>query len=152
MTRADDLHATAAARLAAASQRFTAARASLVDALSRAGKPLTIADVLHACPGLPQSSAYRNLAALEQAAVVRRVITDEGSARYELAEDLTAHHHHLVCSICGRVEDVTIPAELERSMDRTLDRLGRRTGFAEVSHRLDLIGTCRDCAEIRLRG
>jgi Fe2+ or Zn2+ uptake regulation protein len=146
MTRTDELHSTAASRLRAAGQRFTAARESLLDALAGAGKPLTIADVLIACPGLPQSSAYRNLAALEQAAVVRRVITDEGSARYELAEDLTEHHHHLVCSTCGRVEDVTIPGELERSMDHTLDRLARRTGFAQVSHRLDLIGTCRDCA------
>jgi Fe2+ or Zn2+ uptake regulation protein len=146
MTRVDDLHATAASRLRAAGQRYTVARESLVVALAGAGKPLTIADVLTACPGLPQSSAYRNLAVLEQAAVVRRVITDEGFARYELAEDLTEHHHHLVCSSCGRVEDVTIPGALETSMDRTLDRLARRTGFAQVSHRLDLIGTCRDCA------
>jgi Fe2+ or Zn2+ uptake regulation protein len=149
MTRTDDLHSTAAARLRAAGQRFTPARESLVDALAGAGKPLTIADVLAACLGLPQSSAYRNLAALEQAGVVRRVITDEGFARYELAEDLTEHHHHLVCSSCGRVEDVTIPMELERSMDRTLDRLARRIGFAQISHRLDLIGTCRDCASTR---
>jgi Fe2+ or Zn2+ uptake regulation protein len=146
MTRVDDLHTTAAARLRAAGQRYTGAREALVVALAGAGKPLTIADVLSACPGVPQSSAYRNLAALEQAGIVRRVITDEDFARYELAEDLTEHHHHLVCSSCGRVEDVTIPGDLESSMDRTLDRLARRTGFAQVSHRLDLIGTCRDCA------
>ena len=146
MTRADDLHTTTAARVRAAGPRYTTVRESLVDALAGAGNPLTIADVLAACPGVPQSSAYRNLAVLEQAGVVRRVITDEGFARYELAEDLTEHHHHLVCSSCGRVEDVTIPGDLETTMDRTLDRLARRAGFATVSHRLDLIGTCRDCA------
>jgi Fe2+ or Zn2+ uptake regulation protein len=146
MTRADDLHAAVSARLGAAGHRSTMTREALVDALAGAGKPLTIADVLAACPGVPTSSAYRNLAALEHAGVVRRVITDEGSARYELTEDLSEHHHHLVCSSCGRVEDVTIPGALESTMDRTLDRLARRTGFAQVSHRLDLIGTCRDCA------
>ena len=99
-----------------------------------------------AASGLPQSSAYRNLAVLEQAGAVRRVVTDEDFARYELAEPLTEHHHHLICSTCGRVEDVTIPAPLEQSVDRTVEKLGRRNGFATVAHRLDLIGTCRDCA------
>jgi Fe2+ or Zn2+ uptake regulation protein len=32
-------------------------------------------------------------------------------------------------------------------MDRTIDRVARRAGFAHVSHRLDLIGTCRSCAD-----
>ena len=51
---------------------------------------------------------------------------------------LTGHHHHLICSTCGRVQDLGIPAELERAMDRTLDGLARQAGFAEVSRRLDL--------------
>jgi Fe2+ or Zn2+ uptake regulation protein len=63
---------------------------------------------------MPQSSVYRNLSVLEQVGAVRRVITEEGIARYELAEDLTTHHHHLVCRVCGAVEDVTMPSSLER--------------------------------------
>ena len=65
---------------------------------------------------------------LEQAGVVRRVITEEGIARYELAEDLTEHHHHLVCSNCGAVEDVTIPADLETTMDRRASTAGNGAG------------------------
>jgi Fe2+ or Zn2+ uptake regulation protein len=94
----------------------------------------------------PQSSVYRNLAVLEHAGVVHRVITEEGFARFELTEELTEHHHHLICSNCGKVEDVTIPSDVESTMDRTVDRLAKRSGFAEVRHRLDLIGTCRACA------
>lgn len=30
-------------------------------------------------------------------------------------------------------------------MDRTADRLAKRSGFAQVRHRLGLIGTCRAC-------
>ena len=62
--------------------------------------------------GLPQSSIYRNLSVLEQAGVVRRVITEDEFARYELTEAFTEHHHHLICSNCGKVEDVTIPGDL----------------------------------------
>jgi len=37
-------------------------------------------------------------------------------------------------------------SQLEGTLDRTLDRLAKRAGFAEVSHRLDLIGRCANCA------
>ena len=143
---ATDLHDLVASRLRGTGQRYTPKRHDLVETLQRAGKPLSIDDVLAGRPGLPQSSLYRNLAVLEQAGVVRRIVTDEDYGRYELAEDLTEHHHHLICSNCGKVEDVTIPTKFEQTIDRTLDRLARRTGFAQVSHRLDLIGTCRNCA------
>ena len=139
------LHETADARLRAAGQRFTEQRRQLVDLLATTG-PLSIPEVLRGRRGLKQSSVYRNLAVLEHAGIVRRVLTDEDFGRYELTEDLTGHHHHLICSSCGRVEDVTVPSDLEGSLDRTLDRLAKRAGFADVDHRLDLIGTCGDCA------
>jgi Fe2+ or Zn2+ uptake regulation protein len=144
VSRADP-HTVVARRLAAVGQRYTAGRRELIDALVSAATPLAIGELLERA-SLPQSSAYRNLAVLERAGAVRRVMTDEDFARYELAESLTEHHHHLICSSCGRVEDVTIPQALEVDVDRTVARLARRSGFATVAHRLDLIGTCRDCA------
>ncbi len=141
-----DLHAAARERLGATGGRYTPGRRSLVEILGRAGMPLAIWEILRFRRGLAQSSVYRNLAALERAGVVRRVLTDEEFGRYELTEDLTEHHHHLVCSRCGRVEDVRVPPALERSIARGLDRLARRAGFASVSHRLDLIGVCASCA------
>lgn len=145
MTDRSDAHVVVARRLASVGQRYTDGRRSLIDALLAADKPLAIGELLTSAE-LPQSSAYRNLAVLEEAGAVRRVVTDEDFARYELAEALTEHHHHLICSTCGRVEDVTIPASLEADVDRTVARVARRSGFATVAHRLDLIGTCRDCA------
>jgi Fe2+ or Zn2+ uptake regulation protein len=97
---------------------------------------------------MPQSSVYRNLSVLEQAGAVRRVITEEGIARYELAEDLTKHHHHLVCRSCGAVEDVTIPARLERTVERTLADAAAAADFEGAVHRVDLIGRCRNCREV----
>ena len=142
----DDLHATVEASLRAVGQRYTPKRRALVGVLGAADKPLSMNDLLSGGTGQPQSSIYRNLAVLEHAGAVRRVITEDGFARFELTEALTEHHHHLVCSNCGKVEDVTIPASLETSLDRTIDRVAKRSGFAQVSHRLDLIGTCDDCA------
>ncbi|MEX0755319.1 MAG: Fur family transcriptional regulator [Actinomycetota bacterium] len=143
---ASDLHTIVGARLRAAGQRYTSKRRVLVEILERARQPVSIPDILRSRRGLAQSSVYRNLAALEQAHVLRRVVTGEDFARFELSEDLTEHHHHLVCSNCGTVQDVTIPQRLERSMERALDEIAEGTGFTAVSHRLDLIGTCKACA------
>ena len=142
---APDLHLTVASRLRGLGQRYTANRRSLVEILDDTWQPLAIPEILSGRSKLAQSSAYRNLAVLERAGVVRRVVTNEEFARYELAEDLTEHHHHLVCSNCGTVEDVMIPTRLERSMERALADVASGIGFAAISHRLDLIGTCRSC-------
>jgi Fur family ferric uptake transcriptional regulator len=141
-----DVHAEVAGRLALTGGRYTPTRRRLVEILARAGMPLTLPDIVRGRRGLAPSSAYRNLAWLEEAGLIRRVASEDGYGRYELSEDLTGHHHHLLCSSCGRVEDVDIPSELEGRLDRTLDGLARRAGFATVSHRLDLIGVCRACA------
>ena len=108
---------------AASGQRYTPQRGALVAALERARHPAVHGRDRAVRATCPQSSVYRNLAVLEHAGVVRRVITEGEFARYELAEDLTEHHHHLICSTCGRVEDVTVPPDLETTMDRALDRL-----------------------------
>ena len=141
-----ELHAKVADLLAAIGQRYTSGRRLLVDALDRAGSPLPLPAILGRHGDLKQSSVYRNLAALEQAGVVRRVITDEDFGRYELTEDLTGHHHHLVCSNCGAVEDVDFASGFEDTLEAQLAELAERTGFSTVSHRLDLIGLCRTCA------
>jgi len=138
-----DLDEIVSARLRAAGQRYTDGRRTLVARL-RSG-PLTIPELLEGS-SLPQSSAYRNLAVLEHAGVVHRIVTTGDFARYELAEDLTEHHHHLICSACGQVEDFTAPPALERSLDRVLSDVAEANGFSPEHHRLDLVGTCRSCS------
>ncbi len=141
-----DIHAEVAQRLRRARQRYTGGRRRLVDTLTGANRPLSIPEILHANPSLPQSTLYRNLQVLEQAGAVRRVVTiADTSARFELAEDLTAHHHHLICVSCGSVRDFRPSSRLERMLDRALDEAGRRDGFLVDHHRLDLVGICSGC-------
>jgi Fe2+ or Zn2+ uptake regulation protein len=141
-----DVHATATSRLRADGQRYTAGRRALVEALVGSSRPVTIPQLLEQGEGLAQSSVYRNLAVLERAAVVHRIVTADDFARYELAEDLTEHHHHhLICSRCGDVTDFTLPGPLEQGLDDAAARVARRTGFAVDRHQLDLVGTCPTC-------
>ncbi len=141
-----DYHSAAADRLRKADQRYTRNRQLLVETLSTTRRPLTIPEILEAGRGLAMSSAYRNLAILEHAGVVHRIVTRDEFARYELAEDLTAHHHHLICVNCGNVEDFKAPPRFEDTATTALGRVASKAGFQIRSHRLDVLGLCRNCA------
>jgi len=145
MAAVDDLHLTADERLRRDGQRYTANRRALVDVLAASEGPVTIAEVLAAADGLAQSSAYRNLAVLEDAGVVHRLVTADDTARYELAEDLTGHHHHLVCASCGVVADIEVPEVLERHIAALAASTASATRWSVDHHRLDLLGTCPAC-------
>ena len=142
---AEELHRAIAECLDRDGQRYTAGRRTLVDALAAAGRPLTAAEVVTEA-SLSQSSAYRNLAVLEGAGVVHRVSGTDEFARFEIAEDLTDHHHHhLVCIGCGSVADFTVPDELEVAVDALASEVAGSAGFEVQRHRLDLVGRCADC-------
>jgi Fe2+ or Zn2+ uptake regulation protein len=142
---ASDLHGRVASRLERDDQRYTAVRRAVVEVLASAGRPVTMAEILAAGPGLAQSSVYRTLATLEQAGVVHRFPGPAGFARHELAEELTGHHHHLVCVSCGAVEDLAASSRLEKTVARAVEEAAAETGFRSHGHRLDLLGVCARC-------
>lgn len=140
-----DVDSVVALRLRQVGQRLTPRRRSLLRILRSAVRPLTIHEILDRGSGLAMSSAYRNLTVLEHAGVVNRVITKEDFGRYELAEELTEHHHHLVCSSCGLVRDLVSDVDAERLMNVAMHRATEQ-GFTPATHRLDIVGLCAECA------
>lgn len=131
--------------LKAVDQRYTAGRRRLVAALQGGEGPLTINQIAAADTTLPQSSIYRNLTLLEEVGVVTRIVTNDDYARFELAEELTEHHHHLICLQCGTVLDFELDTRTERTLDRALELAAEAAGFTTTNHRLDLLGTCAAC-------
>ena len=140
-----DVDDEVAALLRRADQRYTNGRRRLVAALQSGDGPLTITQILATDTSLPQSSVYRNLTILEEVGAVTRIVTRDDFARYELAEKLTEHHHHLICSECGDVADFSLDDRTESSLDRALQRAAAAAGFDVEAHRLDLLGTCPEC-------
>jgi Fur family transcriptional regulator, ferric uptake regulator len=141
---ADDLHVVVEARLRRIDQRYTSGRRAIVELLVGAG-PVSIGDIAGRLPDMPRSSAYRHLVDLQSAGVVRRVAANDDFARFELAEDLTEHHHHLLCTSCGKVIDITPSVAFERTIARQLDSLADAEGFQPHSHRVDVLGLCAAC-------
>lgn len=141
----DDTHSVAERRLRRIDQRYTSGRRAIIDLLLSAGHPVSIEDIAKHLPGLPRSSAYRHLTDLQAAGLIRRVTANDEYTRFELAEDLTEHHHHLLCVNCGKVTDVTLPAALEQQVTGAISQLADADGFQAHSHRLDVLGLCAAC-------
>lgn len=141
------VHEQAALRLALLDQRYTPVRQALVATLAAAGRPLSVPEILSAHRDLPQSSAYRNVTALIDAGVVRRVAGVDDHGRYELAEELAGHHHHLACDGCGKVEDVVPSPRLERAMAEAARVVAEEHGYRVTGHQFDLVGLCPSCRQ-----
>jgi Fur family transcriptional regulator, ferric uptake regulator len=121
--------------------RLTAQRRTIVELVDGWEGGFTVAE-LHGRarrrdPRIGLATAYRTLELLRASGAVR-ILTVEGRPTYVRCH--TGHHHHLVCTTCGSVEDTELCAA------PPAEELTRRHGFTAEAHDLDIYGTCRRCA------
>jgi Fur family transcriptional regulator, ferric uptake regulator len=140
-----DVHATVDQQLRRSRQRYTLGRRQLVELLQDADRPVTIPELVELGARQSQSSLYRNLAILEQAGAVRRLTSTDDTGRFELAEELSEHHHHLVCQACGGIEDITLPDRIEAALHDAVAEAQRDRRFRVDAHHVELVGTCDGC-------
>jgi Fe2+ or Zn2+ uptake regulation protein len=134
-------------RLTEAGIRYTGGRREVVAALGGADGPRSAAELHRDLAGrVPVSSVYRTLAVLEAAGVVEPHHGARGVTRYEIAEWLAGHHHHLVCIGCGAVEDIELPPKLELQLERLVGQVSGLSSFSASGHSLEVVGRCARCA------
>jgi Fe2+ or Zn2+ uptake regulation protein len=85
------------------------------------------------------SSIFRAAEKLAASGVLRKLLLDDGRARFELN---SAHHDHLYCMNCRQL--VPVPCLVEAGDFAALER---ETGIAVLDHHLILNGLCRECRE-----
>ncbi len=90
-------------------------------------------------PGIGRVTVYRTLDLLSKLDLVCKIHT-EGRCRSYMMRRPTEHHHHLVCSGCGKVIDFTNCSLVD--MERNLSQ---ESGFDIKGHLLEFYGFCRDC-------
>lgn len=119
----------------------------MVAALGRSGGPLSASELYEELDrAVPVSSVYRTLTVLEDAGVVEPHHGARGLTRYEIAEWLAGHHHHLVCDRCGAVEDIDAPSDLETQLEGLVTELSGLSGFSASGHSLEVVGLCTRCS------
>ena len=134
-------------RLGERDVRYTRGRRTVVSTLAGSDGPLSASELHGEIDGsLPLSSIYRSLSVLEEAGVLAPHHGTKGITRYELAEWLRGHHHHLVCLECGAVEDVMVTDRHESKVDEVVSEISSRASFTPFNHALEIEGRCSRCA------
>jgi Fur family ferric uptake transcriptional regulator len=123
--------------------RLTQPRRVVMDVLQSTSTPLKPQDIyqqaLDAGEDIGLVSVYRTLDLLLDLALVRRVHGEDGCQGYVCASP--GHHHHLVCTACGKA------IEFSGAQDLTtlINRIKRETGYIIDGHLLQLQGLCPNC-------
>jgi len=141
--------------------KATAPRLAVLSLLAKTKRPMSAQNIIDALPhsrrpmrlprsvrrpargagAIDQATAYRTLAAFKAKGIIRQVDLRHNHAHYELAD--VAEHHHLICTRCGRVEDVR-HCGIEAVQAAALRGAKH---FAEITqHSLEFYGTCTSCA------
>ena len=125
-------------------QRTTRQRTAVADALGRVDgfrSAQELHDLLrHDGASVGLTTVYRHLTALAESGYVDVLRTDGGEAVYRRCPT-SEHHHHLVCRGCGRSVEVEGP-----EVEAWAAAVAAEHGFTDVSHTVEVFGTCAACA------
>ena len=126
----------------AGAQRKTRQRAAVEEILSDRHDFRTAQqihdDLRHQGARIGLATVYRTLQLMTEVGELDAIRTNEGETAYRRCS--TGHHHHLVCRICGRTVEVSGPA-----VERWANAVAAQHGFREISHDLEIFGTCNTC-------
>lgn len=140
------LHSKVERRLRSKGLRYTSNRRALISVLEDTSGPLTVDQIYQATEQrVPFSSIYREVRALFEAEVLSLIRSADRSNRFELAEWLSGHHHHMVCVRCMSISDVALPPKAERQLAELAERAATETGYLTMYHTLEIEGICPDC-------
>lgn len=116
-------------------------RAALAEARGFRSAQEIYANLREAGSKIGLTTVYRALQALSDAGEVDTLQTAAGESAYRACVT-EQHHHHLVCRVCGRTEEVSEPA-----VERWAARIGAEHGFHDVTHVVEIFGTCGACGQ-----
>jgi Fur family ferric uptake transcriptional regulator len=127
--------------------RLTGPRQAVVEALVDHAAPMSVAEIADRLKGrrINLVSIYRSVNLLCELGLLRVVDTAKGKQRFELAEQFTGHHHHLVCEVCGSVEDLDGCLLEDAALNAMRQRVRRLRSFRLTGHDLKLVGVCKRC-------
>ena len=89
-------------------------------------------------PDVSLDTVYRNLTLMVSLGIVHEIFRSAGNA-YEIVEP-GHHHHHLVCTECGRTECIDICP-----MNEIYEKEAEKHGFLVTGHVFEFYGLCWSC-------
>src|SRR5947207_12917592 len=128
--------------LAGAGVRSTEPRRAVARLIARRDGHFTarelVDDAAHRRLGIGRATIFRALELFADLGMVERLDLPGGEHAYVACEP--AHHHHVVCSGCGRSVEFD-----DAGLAGMAAEVQRQTGYRVDQHRLELFGTCPEC-------
>jgi Fur family ferric uptake transcriptional regulator len=122
--------------------RKTPARTAVTEFLSKSNSPVDVLQIINFLRSKNLSTnkvtVYRIMDSLYKNGIVTRLEFQEGKFRYEIKN--TNHHHHLICTKCGKIEDVE--GEYIHQLEADIFKNKK---FKVTGHSLEFFGLCRNC-------
>lgn len=101
-------------------------------------------------PNIGIATVYRTLNFLTGLGILKRREFGDGKARYELSD--IEHHHHLLCTSCGRIIEYKDFMEEEVEFLRKLEGiLSEKYEFEIKDHLINFYGLCKECKNFKER-
>ncbi len=134
-------------------RRMTASREAIVSVLEETREHLSAEDVYFQVhkkyPRIGLTTVYRNLELLVEMGVLSKFAFGDGRARYELklaVDGAEEHHHHLVCTECGKVINYSDFMDEEKKFLRLAEKgLAKKYDFEITDHVIQFLGHCKKC-------
>src|SRR5829696_3517300 len=125
-----------------AGYRLTAPRRALADLIVAYGSHFTASELARAARArglhIGRATLFRSLEVMLELGVLERLDLPNGEHAY--VPCARAHHHHVVCSGCGRTAEVD-----DLGLSDAVREIERQSGFRIDRHRLEMFGRCRQC-------
>ena len=140
-------------RFRGAGFRITIPRQAILGVLSRSSKHLSAEEIYISVhgryPAIGLTTVYRTLDLLAQMGLIFKFDFGDGRSRYELAQGpKTEHHHHLVCTNCGRIIDYSDFIDEEtKVLNQVEEMLSQKHNFKINSHQVHFYGLCNKCCQ-----
>ena len=125
-----------------ASLKATPARLAVMKFLEKSDQPVDanmILDYLRQKDvDVDPATVFRMMNIFHKKGITQQIQLQEGKSRYELSTK--SHHHHLVCTNCGKIEEVE--GDFLKKMEEDVFKSKK---FKVQSHSLEFFGLCSNC-------
>jgi len=124
----------------------TLARTVILDILKKIKKPVSVGEIIENLNKIKikidRVTVFRNINLLVKKELINKVEFNEGKYRYELAS--LPHHHHLVCTNCGRIKSIE-SNPLHKEIDKISKTVNKVYDFKIEEHKVEFFGKCKTC-------
>lgn len=125
-----------------AGYRLTGPRRAVAELIEDRDGHFTAADLVAEARerrlAIGRATIFRALDLLAELGLVERLDLPSGEHAYVACEP--HHHHHVICSRCGRSAEIA-----DEGLRTVVERVAAETGFSVDTHRLELFGLCPRC-------